>query len=199
MELNDMQKDALREIGNIGSGNAATALSKVLDRRIDIDVPTFRLDTMSDIPTQFGEMDREVLGIYLELGADIRGALLFLIEPSSAKYLTEIMLSGFSIEDGQFSEMENSALMEIGNMLGGAFMSSISDFTKLKIELSIPALAIDMIGAILTYPLIEFGYEGENILFIETSLYDGSKKINSDLLMIPDQESYKKILDSLGI
>lgn len=190
--------DVLKEIGNIGAGNAMTALSQMLQCKVDMRVPQVRLLEFKEVGAMMGGEEQIMVGVFLAIDGDITGSMMFLIERASAKHLISKLLMGMAEEDGDFSEMELSAMQEVGNIITGAYLNSLSMMTNLKIYPSPPALTVDMAGAILSVPAIEFGVYGDNILLIQSQFFD-DMEIDGYFILIPDLDSYGKILSSLGL
>lgn len=197
-DLNTMHLDTLREIGNIGAGNAATALAKMLDKKIDMEVPSVKILDFSDISNVLGGEENVVAGIYFDVNGDIEGNIMFLLDVMSSKVLTG-MLMGREDYSKELDEMDRSALQEVGNILSGSYISSLSSLTGLNMALSIPSLCIDMAGAILSVPAIQFGYTGDKVLLIETKLRDGNDLVKANFFLIPNTESFGNLLKSLGV
>jgi len=200
-QINETYMDILKELGNIGAGNAATSLSEMLNKRIDMSVPRARILKFDELGSIIGPEDVLAVAVYLEFKGDIQGTIMFLLNQFSAKNLI-FLLMGFenNLEHPDvFSDIEISALQEIGNILGGAYLGAVSRFTSLNMELTVPAFAFDMIGAVLSVPLIEFGYIADKVLFIETNFLNGSESINGNFVVIPNMESYSIILNTLGV
>jgi len=189
--------DVLRELGNIGAGNATTALAQMLQCKVDMSVPQVKLLEFKDVATLMGGEEQLMAGIYLGVEGDITGSIMFLLEQRSARHLVG-KLMGMTIEGDEFSEMEISALQEVGNIITGSYLNSLSMMTNLKIYPTIPSLALDMAAAILSVPAIEFGVIGDNILLIQTQFFD-EIQLDGYFILIPDLDSYAKILSSLGI
>ena len=180
-EMNHMQFDVLREIGNIGAGNATTALSQMLSSKIDMKVPKIDLLEFKELGELIGGAENIVVGILLTLQDDIDGMMMFLVEKKAAKSMVKLLMGGFcsgSEDDDDFSEMELSAMQEIGNIIAGAYLSSLSALTNMKITSSVPYMAIDMAGAILSVPAIEFGKISDKALLIETEFGDVGEEVN---------------------
>lgn len=197
-KINSMQFDVLKEIGNIGAGNATTALSTMINGKIDMNVPKVELLEFKELPDMVGGAENIVVGILITLEGEINGMMMFMMDFSSAHHLVSILLGGTSSEL-EFSEMEYSALKEIGNIIAGAYLSSLSTLTNIKISASIPYMSIDMAGAILSVPAIEFGKVGDKALIIETSFSKDDSDVNGYFILIPSIESYSVILSSLGL
>lgn len=197
-DLNSLQIDVLKEIGNIGAGNAATALSKMISKRIDMDVPKVNILEFRNVAELVGGPEVEVVGIYFKVTGDIDGSIMFLMEKHSAKFLTNLLM-GMEDTGDALSEMEFSALQEVGNILAGSYLSSLSSLTGLKLIVSIPSLALDMAGAILSVPVILFGQVGDKVMLIETDFQEGSNHVKGNFFLIPDEDSFEILLKSLGV
>lgn len=193
--LNQEFYDVLREIGNIGAGNATTALAQMLGCKVDMAVPQVRLLEFSEVGTIMGGEEQIMAGIYLMVEGDITGSILFLLNKESARKLIG-KLMGMETVGEELSEMEQSALKEIGNIITASYLNSLSMLTQLVIYPSVPALSIDMAGAILSVPAIEFGTMGDKLLLIQTQFFEG---LDGYFILVPDLESYDKILDALGM
>lgn len=199
-EIDNLEFDVLREIGNIGSGHAATALAKMLNQKIDIKVPKAVMCDFNALCEMVGGEEKIVIGILLQLSGDVEGMMMFLLDiPSAYSLLRELMFS--DLKDGEeFNDMHLSALHEIGNIITGAYLASLSDLTKLFVNESVPYMSIDMAGAVLSVPAIKFAELGDKAVMIETEFdNEGGKEINGYFLLIPTMESYSKIMSSLGI
>jgi chemotaxis protein CheC len=202
VDLNNMEGvyfDVLREIGNIGAGNATTALAQMLNTKVDMHVPKVDLLEFSEVGEAMGGEEQIMAGIYLIVEGDISGSIMFLLEKSSAKALVAKLMGTTSENpDGEFDEMELSALKEIGNIITGSYLSSLSTLTNLNIYPTPPDICIDMCGAILSVPAIEFGAISDKMLLIATEFTDDIK-LEGYFILVPDLESYDKILTSLGM
>ena len=193
--------DVLREIGNIGAGNAMTALAQMLQRKVDMKVPKADLFEFRDLGEVIGGEETIMAGVYMVVEGDIQGSMMFLLEKESSKHLIDQMLGGYGSSAGgadEFDEMEISVLKEMGNIMTGAYLNSLSDLTGLKIYPTAPDIAVDMAGAILSVPAIEFGVLGDKILMIQTRFTD-DVEIDGFFILVPDLDSYKKIMESLGM
>ena len=174
-DVNNMYLDVLKEIGNIGAGNATTAIANMLGMKIDMNVPNVKLMEVSKLGTAVGAEDETIVGIFLEVMNDIEGSMMFLVDIPSARYLVNKLMMEDVPADKPFDEMELSALKEIGNII-----------------------AVDMAASILSVPAIEFGQFGDNALLIQTEIC-ADVAINGYFILMPEQGSYEKILTSLGI
>ena len=201
-KLEDSQCDVLKEIGNIGAGNATTALATMLNIKVDMSVPNVALLPFDNISSFIGSEEQTVVGILLEIQGDIDGMMMFLFDMKSAHHLVNSLMMRDVHQDengmADFSEMEMSALNEIGNIVSGSYLSALSGLTGMKMVSSVPALSIDMLGALLSVPAIEFGKYGDKLLMIQSE-FGEDDFVTGYFLLIPELESYDKILTSLGM
>lgn len=197
--LNSVVIDILKELGNIGAGNAATSLATMISKKVDMHVPNVRVLEFKDVAEILGGEENVIVGIYFELSEDIKGNIMFALDMESAINMTD-MLYGREKTIEEFDESDVSALQEIGNILASSYSNSLSQLTGLKIFISIPSLTIDMAGAILSVPAIQYGYIADHALMIET-IFEGEddKLIRGNLFFIPDMDSFDKILKALGV
>ncbi|MDD6038396.1 MAG: chemotaxis protein CheC [bacterium] len=198
--INSMYFDVLKEIGNIGAGNATTAIAQMLNLTINMSVPNVELKAVEDLGSAICPEEETIVGIFLEVKQDVTGSMMFLMRLDSAHYLVDRLMGGMAAgEEGEeFSEMELSAMKEIGNIIAGSYLSAISSMTNLTIAPSVPYISVDMAAAILSVPAIQFGQFGDNALMIETKFGD-DVMIDGYFILLPDEDSYDKILGSLGI
>lgn len=197
-DLNSEQIDVLKEIGNIGAGNAITALSKMVSKRIDMRVPVVNIAEFKEVAEIAGGPETLVSGIYFNVSGDINGCIMFLIDSKSSRTLVN-WLMGKKDTNVDFDEIEISALKEVGNILASSYISSISTLTGLKITVSVPFLAIDMAGAIMSVPVILYGQVGDHVLLIETDFLEGTNHVKGNFFLIPDEKSFEILLKSLGV
>lgn len=191
--------DVLKEVGNIGAGNAATALSKLLDKPVDMAVPKVSLLPFEEVAERVGGSEQIVIAAFLRVEGDAPGNMFFIIEEHSARSMLEQLLSMKLQADAPYSELELSALCEIGNILAGSYLSSLADFTRLQLQPSVPAVAMDMAGAILSYGLMQYGEMGDSALLIETKFLEDHKSLEGHFFLIPDPDSFVKIFKALGV
>ncbi len=190
--------DVLKEIGNIGAGNAMTALSQMLQCKVDMKVPQVRLLEFSEVGEMMGGEEQIMAGVFLGVEGDITGSMMFMVEENSARHLIQKITMGMLPEGQEFDEMGLSAMQEVGNIITGAYLNSLSTLTNLTVFPTPPAVTVDMAGAILSVPAIQFGIYGDKILLIQSQFYD-EVKLDGYFILIPDLESYEKILTALGV
>ena len=182
--------DILKEIGNIGAGNATTALATMLQSKVEMRVPQVRLLEFSEMGRLLGGEEQVMAGVYLAIDGDITGSIMFLVKEEVARHLVKKLLGDLAPGDyteGVMSDMEMSALKEISNIIIGAYLNALSSMMNLTITPSIPDLCVDMAGAILSVPAIEFGELGDEMLLIQSQIYD-EVSIDGFFIMVPNME-----------
>lgn len=196
-EMSNEYFDVLRELGNIGAGNATTALAQMMQCKVDMSVPKVQLLEFKELGEAMVGEETVMAGIYLGIEGDIKGSIMFLLEKAAAKHLVG-KLMGMESEGEEFTEMEFSALKEVGNIITGSYLNSLSSITNLAIYPSVPDLTVDMAGAILSVPAIEFAALGDRMLMIQTQFFD-EMVLDGYFILIPDLDSYGRMLAALGI
>jgi len=200
-KLSNVQLDALKEISNIGAGNAATALAQMLSTKIDMNVPRVRVLPFSEVADLMGGAEIHVVGIYLSVSGSAPSSILFILPVEKACLLVDMLLNrtaGQTLAEG-LNDMGKSAMMELGNIISAAFLNAVSMFTKLTFIPSVPALATDMAGAILNGVLAQLGEIADYVLVLETEFQKNSQDIVGYLFLLPEPESLDTILSSLGV
>lgn len=197
-QLNDMYLDVLKEIGNIGAGNATTAISNMLNLKMDMSVPKVELMPVEKIGGAIGSEEQVVVGIMLGVETDVNGSMMFLMDMASAHKMVNLLMMRDVNYDNDFDEMDLSALKEIGNIIAGSYLSALSGLTNLTISPTVPYVSVDMAAAILSVPAIQFGLISDKALMIKTEI-GGENKIDGYFILMPDEDSFEKILASLGI
>lgn len=196
--FNSLQLDILREITNIGAGNAATALADILADRVSMSVPDLQITDIGNIAEVLGGPENEVVCVLLSVTNDMQGVLMFILEKQLTHALMSLLLNKEISNWSQIDEMDMSMLKEIGNIIAGAYVGSLATMTDLDIRISPPEIAIDMVGAILNYPATIFGAIGDKVLFVKEDFDNGNRKVSCHLLIIPLPESLEMILQRLG-
>ncbi|MBK1812949.1 chemotaxis protein CheC [Clostridium sp. YIM B02505] len=195
-QLSALQLDALKEVSNIGAGNAATALSQLLNRKIDMTVPNVKVIDFMDI-YNFVSEEELVAAVLVKVLGDAPGNILFVFEKSIASNIIEVLTG---MKEDEFSEMGNSVLCEIGNIISAAYMNAIARLTNLSIMPSVPAVAFDMLSAILSSTFVESAQYSDSVLEIETMLLgEDSENIGGHFYFVPNPGSLEKILNSIGV
>ncbi|MBO5618275.1 chemotaxis protein CheC [Pseudobutyrivibrio sp.] len=197
-EVNEKYFDVLKEIGNIGAGNATTAIANMLGLRIDMSVPEVAFLPVEDLGSAIGSEDEIIVGILLGVEEDIDGSMMFLMDMPSAHHIVNKLMMRDDSYNEPFDEMDLSAIKEVGNIIAGSYLSALSGLTNLTIVPSVPFVAVDMAAAILSVPAVQFGIFGDNALMINTDFSD-DLGIKGHFILMPEEDSYAKILTALGV
>lgn len=195
--LGDRHLDALREVGNIGAGHAATSLSLLLQRPVRITVPTVQVLAFDHVVDAVGGAEDVVVGTYFRIGGDYPGNLFFIIPACSARAVLRAMWTEGDFGDDLQNEMALSALGEIGNILTSAYLISLSDFTHGKVETSVPAVAVDMAQAILEVGMLTA--DADQCLIVHTGAHIEELDVWCHFLLVPDPDSVLPLLTALGV
>ena len=195
--LSPLQLDALREVGNIGSGNAAVALSTMVDKKVLLSVPRASLVPLVKVSDLVGGAETPVVGIYLHISGDASGSMLLLLAETSATEMAHLMVAGS--DAGDLTTVEQSALQETGSILAGSYLNALSQMTGILLRPSVPGFAMDMAGAIVDFILVEISQSDDYVLVIETEFDILEHVIRGHLILFPDLGSLDLILGRLGV
>ncbi|MBE2315334.1 chemotaxis protein CheC [Solirubrobacter sp. CPCC 204708] len=189
----DTQLDALRELANIGSGTASTALSSMLGRSVDISVPSAFVMPMAEAVGTIGDPESEATGVVLGIVGEMPGSVLLLFTPKDA----ELMCGLLGVEAG--SEFGESALMEIGNIVGASYINALGQMIGMELEPTPPAAATDMLGTIVETVLAERAGAGDVALLLDSDLVVEGEDCSVSFLLVPDQGGVDQMLERLGV
>ncbi len=193
LEYTALQLDALRELANIGSGNASTALSLLLDRPVEIAVPTARALSFADAVEATGDAEQEITGIVLGIAGELEGIVLLLVSPADADAICSIL----GVEPG--SEYAPSALGEVGNIVGSSYVNALAELTGMAIEPTPPATATDMLGAIVESVLASQAHAGDIALMLDSELAIEGSDCSISFMLVPTEDSVGELLRRLGL
>ncbi len=198
-DLGEVELDVLKEVGNIGSGNATTALSSLIGKFVEIDVPAVKLLDFQTAIDYAGSAEQIVAGILIPISGDIEGMMLFLLE----KDLTNLIISTFfgqeNVELQDITPEMASALTETGNIMSGSYVNAIAELTQMFIQVETPMMTIDMLGAIMSVPAASFGEMSDKLLYIDNILVVDNKQVKSKMMLLPTMDSLVRILKKLGV
>jgi chemotaxis protein CheC len=192
-QYTDLQLDALRELANIGSGTASTALSGMLARSVDISVPNAQALPFAEAVEAAGPAEEEITGIVLGIVGEMDGTVLLLVPPADADALCRML----GVEPG--SELALSALGEIGNVVGTSYINALAAMTGMALEPTPPASATDMLGAIVESVLAGHAHAGDIALVLDSDLTVEGEDCSIAFLLVPDQGGVDELLSRLGL
>ena len=198
-ELSPVAIDCLREIGNIGSGSAASSLSQMLGKPIEMRVPDVCVLEYQQIIDTMGGPEKVITGILVRLQGDIKGMMMFLLEDSFAQVVLSTFRSQEKIELTKLDDMQLSVITEMGNIMAGSYLRALATLTGLTIDMEIPSMTVDMLGAIMSVPITEFAQVGDKVLFIDDGFSVDGVDIKSNIILIPEMESLEILMKKLGV
>ncbi len=200
-DLKTLQLDALREVATIGAGHAATALSQLTNRRIMISVPETTVRRLEEVPEMLGDPEDVVAAVLMHMLGDLTGRTLLALPEPNAKLLCDLLLRRPPGSSTAFGDLEQSALKEAGNILGGAYMNALSDFMGMMLLPSVPSLVIDLSAAVLTSAFVNFGRERDFVFCVESDFHfeEAGRTLKGHFLLLPDLASLKAIFDAIRI
>lgn len=204
-KITSLHLDVLKEIGNIGAAHAATALSALLQKKIDMRVPKVEMVSFNDMMELAGGSETVVVGIFLRIEGDAEGSMFFILPIEQANRFIQRLIrdESFDFNTPPVSELGLSAMQEMGNILSGSYLSALSDFTGLKIYPTVPGLSVDMFGAIISIGLIELSQVSDTVIAINTSIVDEEigkeEAVQGHFFLLPDPDSFETIFHSLGV
>lgn len=198
-DLNDMQLDVLKEIGNIGSGNATTALSAMIGKMVDIEVPRVQFLSFQDAIDAAGGAEKNIAGVLVRINGDIDGMILFLFEFGLIDYILGNLFGKTITDMDQLDDIDRSALKEIGNIMASSYVNAIAQLAGMNIFVDIPELAVDMLGAIVSVPAVEVGEISDKLLFIDNNMIIDKVNVTSKILLVPSVSSLDHIMTNLGV
>ena len=198
-ELNSLELDTLREIGSMGTGNAATSLSEMLQREVHITLPEVRIMGYNEAIEWIGGPEAITAGVLVKMGGQMNGIMLS-CQPIEFVNIVLESVMGESVTDySQLEEMENSCLVEVGNIMISSFINALSGLSGMDITLTVPAFTVDMQGAILAVPMAEYGGQSDYLMTIGGNFVCDNKQVPCRLLMSPDIRSLNSLLRKLGV
>lgn len=199
-QLTPDKMDMLKEAGNIGAGHAVSALSKLLERPVNMSIAKVNVKDISELSQVLGNEENYIAAMIIEVYGELNAMLLLALEAQSAHELVKLILKQQDIPyiEEEFSEFDYSVLCETGNILAGSYLNALGTLANLELVPSVPQAAIDMAGAILSFAATQFTQDDNTIMFIETKFKDDKELLNGTYILALDQVSLERILNSLG-
>ncbi|TES90082.1 MAG: chemotaxis protein CheC [Candidatus Cloacimonadota bacterium] len=200
-KLNERQLDSIKEIANIGSGHAATALSQLTKRKVMVNVPEVKVLKVEELPSLFPEPEEVVVGILINFLGDITGRVLLVFPEKETSLLTDSLVSDEAKSNGIFNEYEQSYFKEIANIVIGAYLTALANFLGFLILPSVPALVIDNALAVLSSAHLDFSKEKDLLFCVESLFYfdEGATALHGYLLLLPDPGSLEVIFKGFNL
>ena len=198
-DINEIHIDVLREIANIGSGNAASALSRMLAQPVEIAIPNIKITGFNEACDFLGGPEAVMVGVLLMLSKSLQGMMMFLLPVDVVCDLVNILTGSDIKRQSDIDEMGFSAIREVANIMSGSFVGAISDMTSMPIDISPPEYTLDMLGSIMSVPSIYYAKISDTLLLIDNELEIAGNKTRASVMLLPDIPSLEKLMSSLGI
>ena len=198
-ELSPVAIDCLKEIGNIGSGNAASSLSAMLSKSVRMRVPHIRVLDYQTAIDEVGGPEQVLTGILVTFKGDIKGMIMFLLDNAFSKIVVNTYMGKDNIDVLKMDEADTSAVKEMGNIMAGSYLNALAALAGFTVAMDVPSMTVDMMGAIMNAPMTEFSEIGDKVLFINDGFIIDGVDINSNIILIPEMESLDILMKKLGV
>lgn len=198
-ELSPIAIDALQEIGNIGSGNAASSLSAMLGKPITMNVPTIHVMDYQAVIDEIGGPEQILTALLVMFRGDIKGMMMFMLDNKFAEIVVNTFMGKENIDVIQMDETDSSAVKEMGNIMGGAYLSALAAMAEFTVEMDPPSLTVDMSGALMNAPMVMLDDVGDKVLFIDDGFKIDNINVDANILLIPEMESLDILMKKLGV
>ena len=198
-EMGALEFDILKEIGSIGGGNAATALSSMLNAKVNMSMPAVRVLGVNAALNLLGDPEELVAAIFVEMSGELEGVMLFILTKEFADEIVQRMLGKGGVDMLELDEIDSSVLTEIGNIVISSYITAMSSLANVEVELSVPQFTANMLGGILSVPIAVMGQHSDRIMMITGEFKIDGKALNSNMLLLPDVKSLNVLMKKLGV
>lgn len=198
-EMNELEIDILKEIGSIGGGNAATALSSMLNAKVNMSLPKVEILDFNEALVNVGDPEEVVAAILVEMSGELSGIMLFILTKEFSDEILFRMLGKTEADFFELAEIDSSVLMEIGNIVISSYITAMASLVNMSVELSVPQLAVNMLGGIMSVPIAMMGQHSDRIMMITGQFKIDGKALNSNMLLLPDVGSLNVLMKKLGV
>ena len=198
-EMNALELDILKEIGSIGGGNAATALSSMLSAKVNMALPRVEILGFNEAIEKMGHPEDVVAAIFVEMSGEIHGIMLFIVPQEFSDDILFRMLGKTRAELLELEEIDTSVLTEIGNIVISSYVTALSSLTNVEVELSVPQFTVNMLGGILSVPIAMMGQHSDRIMMVTGDFKIDGKALHSSMLLLTGVESLNILMKKLGV
>lgn len=198
-EMNAMKIDVLKEMGSIGGGNAATALSSMLSAKVNMSLPRAEILGFNEALEKLGHPEDLIAAVFVEMTGEIQGIMLFIVPQDFSDEVLFRMLGKTGVELLEMGEIDSSVLTEIGNIVISSYVTALSSLTNVEVELSVPQFTVNMLGGVMSLPMAMMGQHSDRIMMVTGEFRIDGKALNSGMLLLPDVESLNILMKKLGV
>lgn len=198
-EMNIFALDMFKEIGSIGTGNAATALSNTLSAKISMSLPEVNIMDYNQVINFLGGPEKIISAVMLHLSGEFSGIMLYLLDLEFINFVFEkLNLKKVSCFE-EIDEIRASAVSEVSNIIISSYVNAIAYLSGISINLSVPAMTVNMLGGIMSVPMIEYGYVTDKIMMVGGKFILNNEEMSSNLILMPDIKSLNFLFKKLGV
>ena len=198
-DLSPLAIDCLQEMGNIGSGNAASSLSAMLGKTVTMHVPKISVLDYQSVIDEMGGPEKLITAILVTFKGDIKGMMIFLLENAFAEIVVNTFMGKENIDVIRMDEADSSAVKEMGNIMAGAYLSALAAMAEFTIQMDPPSMTVDMMGAVMNAPMVSLDEVGDKVLFIDEGFKIENTEINANIILVPEMESLDILMKKLGV
>ena len=198
-EMNEMKIDVLKEMGSIGGGNAATALSSMLSAKVNMTLPRAEILEFNEALERLGHPEDLIAAVFVEMSGEIQGIMLFIVPQEFSDEVLFRMLGKTRVELLEMEEIDSSVLTEIGGIVISSYVTALSSLANVEVELSVPQFTVNMLGGVMSLPLAMMGQHSDRIMMVTGEFRIDDKALNSGMLLLPDVESLNILMKKLGV
>ena len=198
-DINEQHIDVLREIANIGSGNAASSLSKMLGTPVNIAIPHIGIKGFNEAYEALGGAEAIMVGTLLTISKGLDGMIMYLLPIDIACDLVNMLCFTDIKSYDQIDDMGFSAIQEVANIMSATFVSAISEMMGTPIDISPPSATVDMLASIMSVPSIYFAAVSDTLLLVQNQLELAGRTANASVILLPDIPSLSKLMSALGV
>ena len=198
-EMSALAIDMLKEIGSIGGGNAATALSSMLNAKVNMALPEVKILGFNAALNLLGDPEELVAAIFVEMSGELNGVMLFILTKEFSDEIIQKMLGKPPTDFLEMEEIDTSVLTEIGNIVISSYITAMSSLSNVEVELSVPQFTVNMQGGIMSAPIAMMGQHSDKIMLITGKFKIDGKALDSNMLLLPDVESLNVLMKKLGV
>lgn len=198
-EMNELELDILKEIGSIGGGNAATAMSSMLSAKVNMSLPKVEILGFNEALDYLGDPEELVAAIFVEMSGELSGIMLLILTKEFSDEVLFRMLGKVDSDFLELEEIDSSVLIETGNIVISSYITAMASLTGVNVELSVPQFTVNMIGGIMSVPISIMGQHSDRIMMITGEFKIDGKALDSEMLLLPDVESLNVLMKKLGV
>ena len=197
LKLNELQKDALKEVGNIGAGHAATALSQLLNTKINLTEPRIDVIKFRDLATRVGHENRVIAGLHMYVRGEAPGQMVVIFDREQALDFVNVFIKRIIGDIQVFDSIVDSTLKELGNIIAGSYLTAIIQLTGINLLPSVPTLSYGTIQA--AFRTLMSILPDQDVFLIESSFLDKEKQVSGQFILIPETGSLGPLLSVFGV